>query len=273
VQIQQKAIQELYCTSSLELSLLFGNLRQLYIYLLDPAHLAHYLQHPRTFGEHIQRLSLIHDSPGHGLELPVGFEPAKILPKLERLTLAGMNMRYRLREAFLDMLDTPSLTHLSMLECWGDNHYTTNLGVVAQRTGIKLEHVALSLHWLGEDRNCTVESYIGDLLDAGKHIKGLHVQWYNPLPSSQSLLEKICAIGPRLELLSLHQEQDCSVAAPLLPGDFQTLCESCPNLRQIGIQFFEETYFDDDPHGELESFIVSTDNRIVTVHLRILIIE
>jgi hypothetical protein len=234
--------------------------------------LAHYLQHPHTFGEHIQHLSLIHDNPGHELELPVGFEPTKILPKLEGLTLTHMNIKYCLRDAFLDMLDTPNLTHFSMLGCWGDNNYTTDLGAVAQGTGVKLEHLALSLHWLSEDKSGTVETYLGDLLNASKYMKSLHVQWYNPLPSPQSLVNKICTIGPRLELLSLHQEMDCQIAAPLSSEDFQAICKSCPNLRQIGIQFFEETYYDDDPYGELENFIVSTDIPFVTIH-QILIIK
>jgi hypothetical protein len=83
-------------------------------------------------------------------------------------------------------------------------------------------------------------------------------------------MDKIRAIGPRLELLSLHQGRQIELSSAVLSSvSFQAICESCPNLRQIGIQSDESSYFDNDPHGEIEYFIVSTDHAIEVTHVRL----
>jgi hypothetical protein len=144
------------------------------------------------------------------------------------------------------MLDTRNLTHLSMLGCFEIPEYTEDLGVEAQRNGTKLEHLALVLI-----RPEDLEDYLGDLLNATKHMKSLHVQWDDEeIPSPQSLMDKICAIGPRLELLSLQEcwrlgrrtddnERDPNIMAMqvqmVVDKIFGTLHrhQSCPKLGAI----------------------------------------
>jgi hypothetical protein len=245
--------------------LLFGRLRQLHVYLLDPAYLACYLERPSSFGEHIQHLSLIQYNEAQPLNLPANREPTKILSKLERLTLVGINIVDAMIEALTNMLDTTNLTHISMLDGGRRLEYDEDFGVEAPRTCPKLEHLALSLVYPDD-----IEDYLGDLLNANKHMKSLHVQWYGVLPSPQSLMDKIRAIGPRLELLSLHQGRQIELSSAVLSSvSFQAICESCPNLRQIGIRSDESSYFDNDPHGEIEYFIVSTDHAIEVTYVRL----
>ncbi|EAT77631.2 hypothetical protein SNOG_15088 [Parastagonospora nodorum SN15] len=64
-----------------------------------------------------------------------------------------------------------------MLECQGGNTFATGLGLIACKTEIDLEHIALDLGWLAEDKEGSVEIYLGDLLAAGRHIKSLHLKW------------------------------------------------------------------------------------------------
>jgi hypothetical protein len=218
--------------------------------------LAQYLQDLSIRGDNIEHLSLVQHSEYQELELPGGLELTRILPRLKRLTVSGIAITYDVLKVLLNMLSLPSLTHLDMLNCWGDDKIAADLGLTARETEIDLEHIAINLNWLSGEKQKSLDTYLGDLLNFSKHIKSLHLKWFNPLPLHQSLSDKICAMGSQLELLSLHETQDCSTATPLWPELFDTICKSCPNLRQLGYQFDEATYVDDDVHDELDSFIV-----------------
>lgn len=211
------------------------------------------------FSEHIQELSFVYDSAGEESEsaLPDDFEVTRILPNLRRFTLADMKIKYAycVGRALLDSLDISTLTHLSMLDCWGDKEFATGLGLRARDHGIDLEHIALDLGWLNEDKEGSVEIYIGDLLAAGRHIKSLHLKWYCST-LREALVDRICAIGPRLESLSLQEGMRSYSVSPLNSEDLVTIFKACPNLRQVGWQFGDEAYIDKDIDEGVEDFVV-----------------
>jgi hypothetical protein len=212
-----------------------------------------------VFSEDIHELSLIYDSEDERDEsvLPEEFEVNKTLPNLKKVTLAGMDIRYayRVGRGLLDSLDISNLTHLSMLECQGGNTSATGLGVIACKIDIDLEHIALDLGWLAEDKEGSVEIYLGELLGAGRHIKSLHLKWYCST-LGEALVDKICAIGLRLESLSLHEGMDSYSVSPLNSRDLVTIFKACPNLRQFGYQFGEEAYTNKDIDEDIEDFVV-----------------
>lgn len=103
-----------------------------------------------------------------------------------------------------------------------------------------------------------------------------------PLLQCQDLLDSIYALGPRLELLSLHMSSDSYATSPLSRAHFKGIYEACPSLRQLGYQLDEDAYIHEledesendyeydfgndyeDDHGdsfqeELESFLVRID--------------
>ncbi|KAH5237116.1 hypothetical protein HBI55_191470 [Parastagonospora nodorum] len=274
LQNRQHAIDQLYCTSSLELIPLFRNLRQLHIYLQSTAHLAHYLQHPHVFSENIHELSFIYgpEDERDGSVLPDEFEVTKTLPNLKKFTLAGMDIRYAycVGRGLLDSLDISTLTHLSMLECQGGNTFATGLGLIACKTEIDLEHIALDLGWLAEDKEGSVEIYLGDLLAAGRHIKSLHLKWYCST-LGEALVDRICAIGPRLESLSLQEGMDIYSVSPLDSRDLVTILKACPNLRQFGYQFGDEAYTNKDIDESIEDFVEAAKHlkELQMVHIRL----
>ncbi|KAH4252882.1 hypothetical protein HBI04_193630 [Parastagonospora nodorum] len=238
------------------------------------AHLAHYLQHPHVFSENIHELSFIYgpEDERDGSVLPDEFEVTKTLPNLKKVTLAGMDIRYayRVGRGLIDSLDISTLTHLSMLECQGGNTFATGLGLIACKTEIDLEHIALDLGWLAEDKEGSVEIYLGDLLAAGRHIKSLHLKWYCST-LGEALVDRICAIGPRLESLSLQEGMDMYSVSPLNSRDLATIFKACPNLRQFGYQFGDEAYTNKDIDESIEDFVEAAKHlkELQMVHIRL----
>jgi len=72
----------------------------------------------------------------------------------------------------------------------------------------------------------------------------------------EALVDRICAIGLRLEFLSLHRGVFNNSVLLLRNEDLVTICKACLNLRQVGYQFGNEAYTDKEVDEDVEDFVV-----------------
>jgi hypothetical protein len=260
LQLRQRSLVCLQCMSAPGLYELFSNLRELDTCYFDTMHtrlLAHDLQRLHDYGKNLTRLHLTQEDMYEAHDSTI-FAPTRPLRHLKQLSLTGMYLSY-IEHRLFKLFDFFALTHLSLLGCQGDAALISNLGTQAHTANkkLRLQHISTYLGWREDDR-CIFDLCFGDVFDASPDLRSLNLSWREELrhESRESLLSKICAIGPQLEVLSLAQKDEGSASQPLLDFEFRRICKACPNIRELGYGLGEETYFGDDCFDQYKDFMV-----------------
>lgn len=95
-----------------------------------------------------------------------------------------------------DLSDFFALTHLDLSGCRDQSYFMSKLGTYVRIANkqLKLQHLAIHLGWLYEDKRGSFDSYFGDVIDSCPDLRSLDLTWIGPLPprSLEGLLLRIC---------------------------------------------------------------------------------
>lgn len=155
---------------------------------------------------------------------------------IKSLTLYGLALDV-LHDSQTQIVHLSALTQLTLWNC-SNTHILLNRIVQSPSfASLKLKHFGLTIH---ADSERYVEEPLGALFRSSTCISSLCLQW----DSSRSyypheLVKHIEKIGRSLRLLSLHSTLALEESQPLDDTDFRKVCESCPNLEQLGYRISE----------------------------------